>query len=321
MAADDSGNLYLAEPERHRVAKVDAAGTVSTLAGTGVAGFNGNGGPAGAAKLDRPYDVEIGPFGRVYFSDQGNGQVRYVDANGTIEAAHGNGAALRWTCEGPDQARPGGPSSVVTDDRSNVYIAASSMAQVKQISATGRVTTVVGRREGPTYCAPPRDCADIGDGAPAAEARLLQPSSLALGESGGLYILDSGDARIRLVNLGSRPLTAHGVTVKPGTIETVAGIGRIGSAGDGGRAVAAELLPGGSLAVDREGNLFLADTSRVRRIDPDGILTTFVPPGPARPPRHGAAWCRWAWPSTARATCSSRTPPAGSGFSTGHRRP
>lgn len=286
MAADDQGNLYLADRDHHRVLKVDPSGAATSFAGTGVAGFDGNGRSATAAKLNRPFDVEAGPWGRIYISDQGNGQVRYVDADGLIQAALGNGAALRWTCEGAsgarpvstEQARPGAPSSVVSDADGNLYVAVPSLAQVKQITSSGRVTTVVGRREGPAHCEPALDCSDIGDGHRPTDARLLRPAVLALRPGGGLYILDTGDARIRLVNLGSRPFSAHGVRVQPRSIETVAGNGSVGSSGDGGDALSAQLLNAGSLAADPHGNLFVADSTRVRRIDPEGVITTFVPP-------------------------------------------
>lgn len=288
LAADDQGNLYLADRAHHRVVKVDPAGAATGFAGTGVAGFDGNGQPAVKAKLDQPVDVVAGPWGRVYLSDRGNGQVRFVDSDGLIQAAPGNGAGLRWECDpangaagaSRDPPRPGGPSGVVVDGSGNVYVAASSLAQVKRISPEGRLTTVAGTRQGLTYCGPPRDCSDNGDGRTATDARLVRPSALALrGE--GLYVFDSGDARVRLVNLGSRPLTAQGVTVKPGAIATVAGDGRHGSGGDGGPARAAPLLGFGSLAADSKGSLFLADATRIRQIDRDGMITTLVPPGSA----------------------------------------
>ena len=285
LAADERGNLYLGDPGRHRVIKIDPAGAAMTFAGTGVAGFDGNGRPAVAAKLDRPVDIAAGPFDRIYLSDQGNGQVRFVGADGLIQAAPGNGAGLRWQCERepapggpPEMPRPGAPSGVAVDERGNVYVAGSALGQVKRIAPDGRVTTAAGRGHGRVPCGPPPDCADIGDRRAAIEARLVRPVALAL-RSERLYVFDAGDTRVRLVNLGSRSLTAHGLPVEPGAIITVAGNGMLGVNGDGGPALAAELLNVASLAADSLGNLFIADGIRVRRIDPAGIITTSLPTG------------------------------------------
>lgn len=319
IAATPAGDLYLADVEHHRVRRVDPTGRISTFAGSGSSfhgGFDGNGRPARDSRLNRPYDVKVRADGAVLIADQLNGQVRMVDPGGVIHAAPGAGVGRSWVCGGagaenrPGSRQPpltGRPASVTADSEGNVYVALRDANQVKRIDQSGRVTTVAGGGQPGTYCG--LGCPGFsGDGGPAEAARLASPAALAIGPRSDLYILDAGNARVRVVNLGPADFTVHGVTVAPGTIRTVAGDGAPGSAGDGQSALHAHVtgaqhyvgvlgIPGGqelnaqpvlpSLAADSSGNLLIGDGDdhRVRQIDTAGIITTVA--GVGAPGRLG----------------------------------
>ena len=307
MAATQDGGLYLAEEAHHRVLHADASGHLSVLAGRAGgresdAGFDGNGRPASGTRLNQPFDVKLGG-GRVYIADQANDEVRAVDTDGVIRAVGGGGIATRWACSGGTTSErygsTGAPTAVVADPSGVFYVALPPLNRVQRIDLAGIVTTVAGGGAHDARCRDEPQCAGFsGDGGPAADARLDRPTALALGAPGELYVLDAGNARVRLVNLGEQPIQAHGVTVAPGDIATVAGSGTPGAAGDGGAALRARILgaPGyarradsiqsqiidprlytlGSLAAGRDGALFIAGgpDKRVRRVDGSGVITS-----------------------------------------------
>lgn len=307
LAADGGGNLFLADEHRDRVLRVDDLGGVDVFAGGASVAprpqLNGDGGPASRARLARPFDVKIGREQRVYIADQSNNQIRVVDGNGTIQTVAGGWVAPKWVCRQQGEAKGsvpvrGAPSSVAVGADGTTFVALPDAAQVQAVLAPGWTRTVAGLVPGSRPCPPGRPCPN-GDGGPAAQARLTRPSAIAVTGAGGLYILDVGDARVRFVNLGRAPVVVHGVRVEPGQIETVAGNGKSGFSGDGGSALRAELATvpmddpqsglleqlnflsagvAGSIAVDGEGSLFVADTanSRVRVIDSAGIITTLL---------------------------------------------
>lgn len=307
IAADGQGNLFVAEPANHRIRRVEPNGRVVTVAGTGTAGFNGNDRPATTARLDRPYDVEVGAGGRLYISDAGNAMVRFVDEGGIIHAALGNGAGIRWKCEGaPDPGAPGGgprhgvalgsPVNLALDALGDVYVATPAAAQIYRLSRSGRLQPVVGR-QARTPCADPSGCV-AREGSPATATELAELVALAARPGGGLYVQDG--TRVRFVNVGSRPVRVHGVAVAPSAVRTVAGRGAPASdvggeppaapaAGTGGRpALEADLAVvrirfglAGPLVADRRGNLLIADErAGVRQVDPGGTITTLVTASP-----------------------------------------
>jgi len=323
IAADEQGNLYLADPTRHRIRRVDKAGRITTFAGAGTTkpdegGFDGNNRPARLARLNRPYDVKLGPSG-VYISDQANGQVRVVDEAGVIRAVPGSGLVPATVC-GPRRAsgqkepapeveapRPGAPTGIVAGDEGDAFFVSADLREVKRVLPDGSIATVAGRASATRSCPWGVDCREPGgDGGPATAALLQRPTALALAAGGRLYVLDAAARRVRLVNLGLAPLAIHGVTVAPGQIATVAGDGTRGAGGDGGPAVEAQLggaklsddtsalttqlnlvdrLDLGSLAADGDGNLFIADpvNGRVRQVDISGTITTVLGAGAQAP--------------------------------------
>jgi sugar lactone lactonase YvrE len=292
-------DLYVTDPARHRVHHVDAEGFMETFAGAEglgatVGGFNGNRRPAVGARLNRPYDVAVGPDGDVHISDQHNGQVRVVGADGRIRAGPGAGVARTRQCdpagsgESAGRPEPGGPASVTTGPQGGVYFALADGHLVKRRDPSGRVTTLAGT----TGQGCRLGCAGFGgDGGPADQAKLDTPTALATGPKGGLYVYDGGNARVRYINRTDQPVTVHGATIPPGAIDTVAGTGTPGKNGDGGPALEAQLgrvatpgfadlgtqaalgygsqIPGsnlGDLAVDADGSIYIAQP----RQDPEG---------------------------------------------------
>ena len=309
IAATDDGRVYLAEESHHRVLQADAAGDLTVIAGRSGgaqsdAGFDGNGQVAVGTRLDRPFDVKRGG-GRIYIADQGNDEVRAVDNDGVIRAVAGGGVANRWVCSGSPGSgvfgSAGAPTGVAVADSGVVYVALPALNRVQRINLAGLVTTIAGGGGGGAGCRGDPLCAGFsGDGGPANGARLDRPTAVALASEDELYILDAGNARVRLVNLGTAAIEAHGVTINAGAIATVAGTGVAGFDGNGGRATHARILgaPGyarravsiasqlddprayvlGSMAAGRDGDVFLAGDRTVRRIDAAGWITSVTAP-------------------------------------------
>lgn len=288
IAADDAGTLYLADHAHHRVRKVDPAGAVSTFAGTGpvatdAGGFNGNGRLATDARLDRPQDVAIGPDGRVFIADRGNGQLRVVDDAGLIHAAPGNGLAQTWTCEDDNgeslpagMSRPltGEPLSVATRE-GHVYAVfagtGGSSSRVYHRDPSGRVALLMGGVDA-AACPAEEDCPS-GDVA-LSDAPLAEPVAVAADDHGGLYVLDGADGgRVWLANVGTHTLEAHGAAVAPDRVRIVA-TGLFEQDDDG--PVGELRADGGALAADDHGSLYVADGRQVRRVGPDGDVATVV---------------------------------------------
>lgn len=275
IAADLAGNLYLADEVHHRVRRIDLAGAVSTLAGSGrgragTGGYNGNGRRATDARLDRPSDVSVGADGRLYIADQGNGQVRVVDDAGLIHAAPGNGLAPGWLCEeetgemrpaATSQTLEGSPTRVGSDARATTYFTLRSHTRVYRYDPSGRVLPALGQLGAAPSCSPKDPCpADHAE--PVEQIAFARPQALAVRDGEGLYVLDAG--RLWLANLGTGALEAHGGTVDPGMVGTVA------------TDVLSEGAGGAALAVDGHGSLFVADGARVARVDDTGRLTTLA---------------------------------------------
>lgn len=294
IAAEEPGNLYLVEQANHRVRRIDAAGRVSTFAGVGAAGFNGNQRPANEANLDRPYDVEVGPGGRIFISDSGNGQLRVVDQAGIIRAALGNGMTRAWVCEvatdrreqagqpadAPPPAGQGEPLEAAADAGGNVYLAVAGLAQVQRLAPSGSLMPLAGR--------PPGACLDAS-GCPVADD--VVPEQAALGgllgvqprAGGGLFLVEH--VRVRFLNLSERQVDLHGVAVPAGALRTV--LGRRSSTTPSRTAPPPNRYT--AMAADSRGNVLLADVpqgpfffgrGRVQEVDPQGTVRTLVePPG------------------------------------------
>jgi len=266
VAVDGTGNLYIADPGNNRVRKVAAgSGTITTVAGTGVAGYGGDGGPATQALLSAPTFVAVDGAGNLYIVDLNNNRVRKVSTGtGTITTVAGTGVAGYSGDNGPaTQAQLANAAGVVVDGAGNLYIADNGNNRVRKVSTgSGTITMIAGTGLNGYG----------GDGGPATQAQLASPSGIAVDGAGNLYIADTNNNRVREVVGGGGNFT-------PGAITTVAGMGSPGYGGDGGPATQAMLGNPDRIAIDSGGNLYIADAgnNRVRKVAAgSGTITTVV---------------------------------------------
>jgi sugar lactone lactonase YvrE len=235
---------------------------ITTIAGTGEAGFSGDGGPATEATFVQPRDTAVGPDGSIYVTDTRNNVVRVISPDGTISTFAGTGEPGYAGDGGPaNEALLTWPHDVTVDEAGNVYIADSNNSAIRMVDAAGIITTIAGTGENGFN----------GDGLPALETQLKLPKSVAWYD-GDLYFADSLNHRIRKVDSPE------------GTVTTVAGIGEQGYGGDGGPATAALLNTPQRIDLDSDGNIYLADTknNRIRMIAAStGVITTVVGTGEA----------------------------------------
>ena len=260
VALDGAGNLYIADRGNHRIRKVDAAGVITTVAGTGTVGYSGDGGAATAARLNGPEGVAPDGAGNLYIADTGNHRIRKVDSAGVIATVAGTGT-VGYSGDGgaATAARLNGPAGVAPDGAGNLYIADTSNQRIRKVDSAGVITTVAGSSTTGAFG---------GDGGAATAARLNTPAGVALDGAGNLYIADTLSDRIRKVD-------------SAGVITTVAGTGTAGFSGDGGAATAAQLNTPEGVAPDGAGNLYIADKNnhRIRKVDTAGVITTVAGTG------------------------------------------
>ena len=246
LALDESGSVLIADHQNHRILRVAAGtGAVTTLAGTGVAGFSGDGGAATNARLTAPVGVMVDRSGNMLLSDRDNSRVRYVAAGtGIITTFAGTGVGGFSGDGGPaTSAGLAGPTGLAIDSSGNVLIADMSHHRIRRVAAgTGIITTLAGTGA----------AGFGGDGGPATSAQLSGPNGVALDGSGNVLILDTENSRIRFIAMGT------------GVITTLAGTGARGFGGDNGPATSATLNVPRAMALDGSGNLFIADTDNGR---------------------------------------------------------
>lgn len=200
IAIDLLRNLYIADPSSSRVRVVTPGGIVKTIAGTGVAGYSGDGGPAASAQISVPIGLAVDLQGNLYIAESGNAlygpRIRKVDTLGTITTVAGNGTA-GFSGDGglAVSAQLGGTlQGIAVDHAGNIYIADYANYRVRKVSTSGIITTVAGTgRIGGT-----------GDGGYPTNAQ-LQPSGLGLDNAGNLYISDYTDSRVRKITFGATP--------------------------------------------------------------------------------------------------------------------
>lgn len=252
LAADSSGNLYIADTRNQRIRKVAADGTISTIAGNGRSGYSEDGEQATTVALNLGdfSGLAVDGFGTLYIADSLNGRVRKVTADGVITTVAGQLSQ---------------PIGLALDGEGNLYIADSNSGRVRKVSAGGVITTVAGSgcyspsaNNGPLFA----PCV-IGDGGSATSASMY-PTAVGTDVGGNLYIGDGGNSRVRKVVAG-------------GTISTVAG-GGTNTAEEGAAASAVTIGAPTGVALDSSGNLYFADRSnnRIRKVS--GIGSTTTPP-------------------------------------------
>lgn len=250
VALDAAGNLYIAETGANLVRKVNlASGIISTVAGTGTAGYSGDKGSAISANLNAPAGIAANAVGDLFIADTGNNVVRRLYAlAGTIVTIAGRGAA-GYSGDGGDalQAELQHPVSVAVDPTGRLYIVDTGNNVIRAVDpVTNSITTVAGNG----------NAGFAGDGAAAVGAELSSPSAVAVDAAGNLYIADTGNARVRKLDSQS------------GIIVTLAGSALIGDEGDSGPANAAAMTSPIGVVVDSLGQVLISDPGNdtVRRV-------------------------------------------------------
>jgi len=276
VALDAAGNLYVSEFGGHRIRRVAVVhGTITTIAGTGTAGFSGDGGSATAAELDYPAGLAFDSVGDLYIADSSNNRVREIlvsgmittvlgtgdpgatlpnqlnvptgvaiDSTGNLDVAdNGNQRIQQLAPSGGIQTLPGAGRDLAADGKGDLFIAAGS--QVLELAPSLKLSTIAG---GGSYLFG-------GDGGPATSARLNSPVAIALDSEGDLYIADQRNSRVRMVDT-------------TGNISTIDGDGTFGS-GPG------ELSAPGGVVVNSSGVLYIADQNndRIEAVLSSGTVT------------------------------------------------
>lgn len=365
VIVDAGGNIVFSDTGNNRIRQISAAGVITTIAGTGVAGFGGDGGPATAAEINQPAGISIDRVGDLFLADPGNNRIRKINPQGIISTVAGNGTAGYSGDGGPATlASLRSAQNVALDDAGNLYIADTNNQVIRVVDTSQIITTIAGG--GGFYC--------DGDGQPARSADLEFPMGLLI-HSGYLFLSDTYCGRIRAVNLTSTIINTVAGTIPgfdgnghpalqsefnfyvtgllldhfgnllvvdsftdevrkinsqtqivtdfaggyngdgksgtlgflnhpediafdaagdmyivesgsnrvrklsaTGTLSTIAGTGVSGYTGDGAPAISATLNGPNSVAVDANGNIFVADTSNfvIRKVDTQGIITTYA---------------------------------------------
>jgi sugar lactone lactonase YvrE len=237
-----------------RIRRVDANGIITTIAGNGAWGFNGEQGDAVTLSLYQPHSVAVDNSGNVYVVDTGNRRIRMITPGGIMKTIAGSGQSFFSGDGGPaTSADLDHPNSVKFDGLGSMYVADSSNQRIRKITADGTISTIAGNGT----------AGYSGDGGVALSAALYEPGDVAVDNDGQVYIADTLNSRIRRIDT-------------KGVISTVAGNGQFGFSGDGGLATLAQLAFPTGITLAPNGDLVIADrqNNRVRRVDSGGIITT-----------------------------------------------
>jgi len=269
VACDTAGNIYIADSQNNRIRKVATNSLITTVAGNGKIIYAGDGGAATNAGLNFPLGIALDASNNLYIAEAGNNRIRKVASNGIISTVAGNGTN---TFAGDGGAATNAslifPSAIALDVSGNLYIADQSNNRIRKVGTNGIITTVAGN--GASIYA--------GDGGPAVNASLAQPSGVVCDTVGNIYIADHLSSRIRKVATN-------------GIISTVAGNGTATYAGDGGAATNASLSYPKGIALDASDNLYITDyeNSLIRKVATNGIISTVAGNGAATYAGDGGA--------------------------------
>lgn len=282
VAVDSSGNVYFADSLGQRVHEVFAAnGTIATVAGGGSPTSTGDG-PATSAGLFFPPSSHVGlavaANGNLYITDTGNNRVRKVDPSGKITTVAGTGEFGFSGDQGPaTAARVSSPKGIALDSQGNLYIADTGNGRIRKVDTNGIITTVAGSGNG----------FNLGDGGPALNAQFYTPSDVAVDNNGNIYIADFGNNAIRKVD-------SQGIihSILHGGFGYCSPTPVAASAADIGRAT--------GIAVDKSGNLYIANESAdcVQELETNGKVSTVAGGGltlnaenvPATTAALGSVW-------------------------------
>ena len=258
VALDAAGNVFIADYNNHVIRKVNPEGIITTIAGTHVKGYTGDGGPATAAEIGYPWGLVTDNQGNIYFSEPFYNVIRKINAAGTIITYAGIGFP-GYSGDGGQavNARVNHPIGLAIDHAGNLYFADNLNNVIRKISSTGIISTIAGNHIKGFSC----------DGGPALAASLDNPRCIAIDDQGNIYFSDTWNYVVRKVNTA-------------GKISTVAGNHIKGYSGDGGPANACSLWdPVGVTLVN--GELYIADNHNhaIRKISTSGTITTIAGTG------------------------------------------
>ncbi len=261
---DENGNMFIADSWAHRIRKVDRlTGIISTVAGTGVAGYNGDNIPATSAQLYDPVGLAMDSTGNLYIGDAINERVRKIDLTTgiiTTFAGNGVGAGTGWGGFSGDgglatNASLNAPAYITIDRKGNLYIEDGKNYRVRKVNLSSCIITTVAGNGNWGYS---------GDGGNATAAEFNFIQGIGVDRTGNLFICDT-NSTIRRVDLAT------------GIITTVAGVGLSGYTGDGTPATSSKILNPFDVTVDDNGNYYIAEfKGRIRKVDTFGIIQTFA---------------------------------------------
>ncbi len=258
VGTDSMGNLFIGDAGNNRIRKIDTAGIITTVAGTGVAGYNGDLILATTAQLNFPYGMAVSKAGIIVIADMSNHRIRSIkfESGGLITTIAGTGVAGFSGDSGlAINAQLNNPQGIFWDVHNNVYFGDHYNHRIRKIDGSGIITTIAGNGT-PGFG---------GDGGPATAAELYYPSGVTMDSLGNIYIADMYNQRIRKIDIA-------------GIITTVAGTGTAGYSGDGGLATLADIRYPKDVYIDRNGNIIITDpdNERLRMINSAGIITTIA---------------------------------------------
>ncbi|MBI1854029.1 MAG: hypothetical protein HYR85_27135, partial [Planctomycetes bacterium] len=257
--AEADGSLLIADQRNNRIRRVDPAGVIHTIAGTGIAGFSGDGGPATSAQLGTPARVARDPFtGDVFIADSLNNRIRRIDAAGNIRTVAGNGSFST----DPEGGIPGNSTVIrfvwelAFDPQGNVYFPDGGNYRVRVYNPQTTLVHDIAGTGFPGF---------NGDVLPALQAELGSVEAVNFNLAGELGFADRTNNRIRVIGAD-------------GMLRTIVGNGERRFAGDGGPATQASIAESFGLIWDRFGNLFIGDSLNhvVRIVTTDGIIHTYA---------------------------------------------
>jgi uncharacterized protein (TIGR03437 family) len=276
----DAGSVYVVDTPRHRILRLPANGAMEVAAGSGEPGDSGDGGPASVARLRLPAACAVTASGALYIADTLNHRVRRVNPDGSISTVAGTGAQGSSGDGGPAiGAKLNGPRGVAVDSDGNVLIADTGNHRLRQITPDGVINTIAGG-DAPGFG---------GDGGAASEARLNNPSGLAIDPAGRLYVADRGNDRIRRLtrdeNLPPDPGVETEITVlnaaslqpgpvAPGELVSIFGEGIGPKAGASGvlSGAPSETLAGMQVFFDGvPARLLYADAGQINAVAPSSL--------------------------------------------------